>query len=415
MQATRSVVSESIPENRQESVRAELSRILQSQSFRGSRRCCRFLEYSVQHVLDGNAQEDLRERSIGVEVFHRAADYDTNEDAIVRVTANEVRKRLAQYYQEAGDGSDPAIALPAGSYAVTFRWKQAAAPAEEPVRAHRPIDRWIGAAIIAALGLTAALYLTRAWPAPARATPADPLWSRVFRPGQKTNIVTADAARFEIGELLNCEVSLKQYLSPEYPVNLAASANPELKRVIRFMGTRQTTSVASAMTGARLLELGTRLGGNPVVRHPRHINAHEFKTDNFILLGSRLSIPWVEMLEPGLNFPIRIDPKTHEFYLENRSPRPGERARYVRPRAEDDTYVDIAVIPNMEHSGTILILNAIDMAGIDGATEFAMHGGLARLLTDAAGMEILLYVRSIGGAAAKVNIVTIRPVNPAAK
>src|SRR5579871_3007115 len=106
MQATRSVVSESIPENRQEAVRAELSRILQSQSFRGSRRCCRFLEYSVQHVLDGNAQEDLRERSIGVEVFHRAADYDTNEDAIVRVTANEVRKRLAQYYQEAGDGSD---------------------------------------------------------------------------------------------------------------------------------------------------------------------------------------------------------------------------------------------------------------------------------------------------------------------
>src|SRR5579872_3757842 len=98
MQATQPTVHESISEDQQTAVRAELGRILASQSFRGSRRCCRFLEYSVQHILESTSHEDLRERSIGIEVFHRAPDYDTNEDAIVRVTANEVRKRLAQYY-----------------------------------------------------------------------------------------------------------------------------------------------------------------------------------------------------------------------------------------------------------------------------------------------------------------------------
>src|ERR1051325_10891775 len=112
-------------DRREPAVRAELERILASSAFRGSRRCCRFLEYSVQHVLQGHGQEELRERNIGIEVFQRAPDYDTAEDAIVRVTANEVRKRLAQYYQDSGAGSDPVITLPAGAYAVAVRWTAA--------------------------------------------------------------------------------------------------------------------------------------------------------------------------------------------------------------------------------------------------------------------------------------------------
>src|SRR5437870_3501683 len=90
-----------VSEQLQAAARAELHRILKSKSFQGSRRCCRFLEYSAEHVLRGIHPEELRERNMGVEVFQRAPDYDTSEDAIVRVTANEVRKRLAQYYQEA--------------------------------------------------------------------------------------------------------------------------------------------------------------------------------------------------------------------------------------------------------------------------------------------------------------------------
>src|SRR5947208_2114800 len=130
MQAARPTDQPGVAENREFAARAELERVLASPAFRGSRRCCRFLEYSVQHVLQGNAQEDLRERNMGIEVFHRAPDYDTAEDAIVRVTANEVRKRLAQFYQESGGGSDPVITLPPGSYAVSFRWRPPAPDAD---------------------------------------------------------------------------------------------------------------------------------------------------------------------------------------------------------------------------------------------------------------------------------------------
>jgi hypothetical protein len=413
MQVAHPTDQAAVPREREASVRAELSRILASPPFRGSRRCCRFLEYSVQHVLEGNPQEDLRERSIGVEVFQRAADYDTAEDAIVRVTANEVRKRLAQFYQESGADADPVINLPPGSYAVTFRWKPA--PLEPvlpaPVSTRRRLSpRWAVASVCVVLSVCAAIAgfarLARSGSAP------DPLWSHLFHPGQKTNIIMADAARYEIQELLARDLSLRDYLSPDYPNNLLQSVNPELQRVIRFMGDRQTTSIASVSTGSRLLEFGRRLGGNPVLRHPRHINVREFRTDNFILLGSRLSIPWVELFEPWLNFPMRIDPDTHEFYLENRPRRSAEPARYAR--SEDVTFADIAVLPNMDKSGTVLILNGIDMIAVEAAGEFAMNGSLSAALAGATmgPAEVLLRVRSIAETASKSEVVAVREVHP---
>lgn len=102
----------------------ELDRILQSEYFRGSKRCCNFLKYSVGYMLDGRPLEELKERIIGVEAFHKQNDYDTAQDNIVRVTANEVRKRLAQYYGDPASAPDPLFHLSSGTYAVSFHWRQ---------------------------------------------------------------------------------------------------------------------------------------------------------------------------------------------------------------------------------------------------------------------------------------------------
>jgi hypothetical protein len=50
------------------------------------------------------------------EVFGRSPSYDTGEDAIVRVTASDVRKRLLQHYDRNGSASEFRINLPLGSY-----------------------------------------------------------------------------------------------------------------------------------------------------------------------------------------------------------------------------------------------------------------------------------------------------------
>jgi hypothetical protein len=102
-----------------EVVLRELEAILSSYHFRGSKRYPALLQYVVDAALE-NRLGDLKERTLGVEVFGRDPGYDTNADPAVRVSAGEVRKRIAQYYHENGHASRVQIALPLGSYAPEF-------------------------------------------------------------------------------------------------------------------------------------------------------------------------------------------------------------------------------------------------------------------------------------------------------
>jgi len=104
-----------------DAVRAQLEQILASAVLRNSRRNSQLLRHVVERVLAGRA-EDLKERSIGIDVFGRPANYDTNTDHIVRSVAGEVRRRLAQYYMEPGHEAELRIDLQAGSYLPHFRW-----------------------------------------------------------------------------------------------------------------------------------------------------------------------------------------------------------------------------------------------------------------------------------------------------
>jgi hypothetical protein len=99
---------------------AELDSILKAPIFVQSGRCKRFLNHVVVQTLAGNAPQ-LKERTIGIAVFERTNDYDTGDDSIVRVTANEVRKRLGQYYGQAAGAHPIQIELPRGSYVPEFR------------------------------------------------------------------------------------------------------------------------------------------------------------------------------------------------------------------------------------------------------------------------------------------------------
>jgi hypothetical protein len=104
----------------QTAVRAELEVMFSTPIFAQSSRCKGFLDYVVLQTLSGNAGQ-LKERTIGISVFNRANDYDPGEDAIVRVTANEVRKRLGQFYRESKAAHPIQIELPRGAYVPEFR------------------------------------------------------------------------------------------------------------------------------------------------------------------------------------------------------------------------------------------------------------------------------------------------------
>jgi len=102
-------------------VEQQLEHLLASPLFHSSKRYGQFLRLVVARALDGQGSQ-LKERVLGIEIFERQADYDTNTDPIVRVTAAEIRKRLDQYYQDPKHSQEIRLFLPSGSYAPQFSW-----------------------------------------------------------------------------------------------------------------------------------------------------------------------------------------------------------------------------------------------------------------------------------------------------
>jgi hypothetical protein len=110
--------AEAVPEAA--AIREQLERLVAHPLFANSKRYPVLLAYAVEQTLRGNGAE-LKERSIGIEVFGRSPSYDANADPVVRITAGEVRKRLMQYYYDTGHDGEPVIELPVGSYVPLFR------------------------------------------------------------------------------------------------------------------------------------------------------------------------------------------------------------------------------------------------------------------------------------------------------
>ena len=91
-----------------DALRAHLNEVLSSDVFAGAARQSRLLKHLVERSLDGRSGE-LKEYTLGVEVFDRGDDFDPRLDPIVRVEASRLRARLQKYYN--GIGSESSIRL----------------------------------------------------------------------------------------------------------------------------------------------------------------------------------------------------------------------------------------------------------------------------------------------------------------
>lgn len=102
-----------------EMVRQQMNRLLETSHFKNSRRYPALLRFIIEETLEGRGKF-LKERLIGVNVFGRPTDYDTATDPIVRITIAEIRKRIAQYYQDDEHEHEMRIKLLTGCYEPEF-------------------------------------------------------------------------------------------------------------------------------------------------------------------------------------------------------------------------------------------------------------------------------------------------------
>jgi len=113
-----------------EGVLEELEKILASRTFRTAKGQKSFLRYAVEQTIAGRGNE-IKEYSVGVEVFHRGETFDPRLDPIVRIEARNLRLRLAKYYQGEGEHDELRIEFSKGSYTPSFRFV-AASDVKEP-------------------------------------------------------------------------------------------------------------------------------------------------------------------------------------------------------------------------------------------------------------------------------------------
>jgi hypothetical protein len=108
--------------------RAELEVLLSDPQFRVAERNRSFLKYIVEAAVTGRSQ-GIKAYSIAIDVFGRDANFDSNNDPIVRIEATRLRQALELYYQGHGVDHTLRIRLPRGKYVAEFELR----PLPEPI------------------------------------------------------------------------------------------------------------------------------------------------------------------------------------------------------------------------------------------------------------------------------------------
>jgi hypothetical protein len=380
-------------------VRQNLQEVLASTAFRGSHRSAQFLKHIVEQSIAGNF-ESLKERSIGIELFGRVPSYDTGEDAIVRVTASDVRKRLLQHYGAHGTNAEARFVLPLGSYVpelrrdfhgpenldrpavgvsepvVTIAPQEVVAspqivPLLQPITKPRRVMKWAAFGILL-VGLNVSVWGLFWRHSLAKGTEPVAIlpWSTLFRNANSIKVVTSDPNIEKIERLSGEPISLSDYANQQYIPNPGA-LSPEIVRFCRDFLRGDLAPAVDTGVVARLAALAQTGASRIEVQGARDIRLSEVYTDdNFIFLGSPRSNRWASLFNNQLDFRFELD--AGQEIIRNIHPRSDEKSVYVPTAggyATGQSFATISFLPNPGQNGHILLLAGANGEGTTAAGE----------------------------------------------
>lgn len=169
-----------------------------------------------------------------------------------------------------------------------------------------------------------------------------------------------------VQDILHRDISLSYYLSgqyghdPRYPVLQRIAPNPYI-------------DLSDLRVSNKIMEAIRPLGMKTHIRYPRYINLTALDTRNLVFLGSAYSDLWIKKLHPQMNFVVQMDRTTGNLCFVNKEPEAGELDRYCAtggPGQEDVTYALVTFLPNLQHTGHVLILAGTTGAGTEAAGDF---------------------------------------------
>ncbi len=368
-----------------EAVLAELDAILASASFAGSKRCHEFLDFIVRRTLAGDS-EQLTERFIGADLFGRAVDYETATDAIVRVRANDLRRRLAQYYSERSSTSAVTISLPSGSYIPEFQWPAEEKPAESQTIAPPPLSVSSGETAAAPTGSIVQTWARRlVRPVPVaialvvmagililittlihRPSPSNHALEQFWQPVlDNKKMVT-----FCFGDTRSYYVSA--------PLEKAFEKEPQATALQGEVREIRNDSASAGNIRALLSIMGvlTSHGAQTQLRWPQEVQRAELDHANVVYVGA-FSNSWTMSLNQNLRFAFERDdtPEGFIWMIRDRN-QPGRQWSLTQtyPQPVDHDYAVITRLIDTEQKRVVISVGGLNLFGTQAAGEFLADG-----------------------------------------
>lgn len=392
-----------LTDEERKAIHEQLERLLRNSHFKQSRRFPSFLRFVIDQTLHGQT-DMLKERTLGIEIFGREADYDTASDPIVRVTATEIRKRIAQYYQEPGHETELRVSLPAGSYVPQFHWPQAArengssataivqvlappvpAPAEslaveiKPGRTRKWFWRPVSVVVAAVVLCAAAAFVWRSQ----QRSPFDFFWGPLVRSSEPVLFCVADQSHYS-------SITLRDAADPSRQTqlqdNLTAIIFDDLNPIVRVAGLLQSN------------------GKKYVVKGESATNLMDLRNGPTVFVGA-FDNAWTLRLTGPLRYHFANNPEMTDFSIVD-STQPGQPGWVVNRLQQMTTnnYRDFAIVARFTDSTTgrlAVVAAGVARGGTRVAAEYLTDptdlAQLERIAGNKKNMEVVLSTQIIDG------------------
>jgi hypothetical protein len=415
-----------------------VQRIVSSTPFQKGTRLRDLLLYLAEQTIHGHAHE-LTEQHIGNALFHKPSDYSPLEDSSVRVHARQLRLKLHEYFDEEGRNEPLILGIPKGSYTPIFKpATRAATSIAEAVPGVSSAVPWRTKAILAwalcgGLAIVCAVLVYRSvrhGTVSVADIAANPPWpfSQVFDSKHHTLIVVADGNYGMFRILTTQPGSLEQYLRRDFLRSPSRSKTGGAdSRLNEYITNSTLTSFADVADVATLLEMAGPFQKQASVRYPRDLAMRDLDHENYALIGSPGSNPWVSLFQNKLNFreSEAIVGNSAKAFV-NTNPLPGEKDRYEGLRwtgTMGEDYATIALLPNVTHDGRVLIMQGLQQEGTEAAGRFLADPENRRQLKSKLGIkdlressfentwfEALIRSRTVAGAPNLTTLVAVRRI-----
>jgi hypothetical protein len=354
-----------------ERIREQLDLLVRDHAFRSSKRSVAFLRYVVEQTIDGSADQ-IKERTIGVDVFERKPSYDTNLDHVVRTAATELRKRLAIYYGEEKHRAELRIGLTPGSYIPRFTLPPYVQPVvgEPEIVPDRAVatrgDRSSAAGrrsrFSLVIALSAALlivgFLGYGWVH--RETAQDLFWKPVLE--------TPGSVLLAVGDVPD---------GP--PIPSATGVDGDFPTPILRTTTSPTVPFADAVTIARVVGALEANGKKVLIRRESASSFSDLREGPVVLIGA-FNNEWSLRLTHPLRYSLALDAEKHLVYIKDvKDPSsrnwswrtdqsPIHRVGANSPVLKD--YALISRIRNSETGHVVVVIGGLYTYGTEAAGEF---------------------------------------------